>query len=175
MSLKMNISFNKIKLVKIVSVFISYFFLFQFSCVAEEPDSKSIPKPILMLGLYCNSAMSTLKGRFESNPSAPPWLAEGPRKDAILGLLQKLDFNDMGYAKAVKDKALTPAEAQFLKFSAVHEADQWLNNITKSCSSPSLTTEEYDLCLKETNSETYKCYRQIIDAAKIITNAKGIK
>ena len=160
---------------KFTVFWIFYFVFLQVSSFAEEPDSKSIPKPILMLGLYCNSAMSTLKGRFEANPSAPPWRAEGPRKVAISGLLQRLDLNDMGYAKAVKDKALTLGEAQFLKFSAVHEADQWLNNITKSCSNPSLTAEEYDLCLKETNSETYKCYRQIIDAAKVITNAQGIK
>jgi hypothetical protein len=162
-------------IVNVITILLSYFLIFQLPSSAEEPDSKSIPKPILMLGLYCNSAMSTLKGRFEANPSAPPWRAEGPLKEAILGLIQKLDLNDLGYAKAVKDKALTPAEAQFLKFSAVHEADHWLNNITKSCSNPSLTAKEYDLCLKETNSETYKCYRQIIDAAKINTNAKGMK
>jgi hypothetical protein len=167
--------FSKRNFITALIVYLCYFLPLQFPCSAEEPDSKSIPKPILMLGLYCNSAMSTLKGRFKSNPSAPPWRAEGASKDAILGLLQKLDLNDLGYAKAVKDKALTPGEAQFLKFSAVHEADHWLNNITKSCANPSLTAEEYDLCLKETNSETYKCYRQIIDAAKIITKSKGIK
>jgi hypothetical protein len=167
--------FSKRNFVTALIVYLCYFLPLQFSCSAEEPDSKSIPKPILMLGLYCNTAMSTLKGRFEANPSAPPWRAEGPRKEAIFGLLQKLDLNDLGYAKAVKDKALTPAEAQFLKFAAVHEANQWLNNITKSCSNLTFTADEYDLCLKETNSETYKCYRQIIDAAKVITNAQGIK
>jgi hypothetical protein len=153
-----------------------YFFTpLLFSCAAEEPDSKSIPKPILMLGLFCNSAMSTLKGRFESNPSAPPWRAEGARKDIFLSLMQKLDLNDLGYAKAVKDKAFTAAEAQFVKFSAVHETDQWLANITKTCSKPEFTAEEYDLCLKEANSEIYKCYRQMVDQAQAILKAQGKK
>ncbi len=157
------------------AICLSYFLILQLAYAAEELDSKSIPKPILMLGLYCNSAMSTLKGRFESNPAAPPWRAEGPRKEAIFGLLQRLDLNDLGYAKAVKDKALTPSEAQFLKFSAVHEADQWINNIIRTCSDPSVSAEDYDYCLKETNSEIYKCYRQIIDAAQAITKAQGVK
>jgi hypothetical protein len=155
--------------------FVIYFVFFQFSWAAEEPDSKSIPKPVLMLGLYCNSAMSTLKGRFEANPSAPPWRAEGARKDVIFNLMQKLDLNDLGFAKAVKDKAFTAAEAQFVKFSAVHETDQWLGNIARTCSKPEFTAEEYDLCLKEANSEIYKCYRQINDNAQAILKAQSIK
>jgi hypothetical protein len=161
----------------ITATIVCFYFItpLQFSCAAEEPDSKSIPKPILMLGLYCNSAMSTLKGRFEANPSAPPWRAEGARRDVILSLMQNLDLNDLGYAKAIKDKAFTAAEAQFVKFSAVHEADHWLVNITKTCSKPELTAEDYDTCLKEANSETYKCYRQIYDAAQAILKAQGVK
>jgi hypothetical protein len=143
--------------------------------LAGEPDSKTIPKPILMLGLYCNSAMSTLKGRFEANPSAPPWRAEGAHRNAILVLLQKLDLNDNGFTKAVKDKALTAEEANFLKFSAVHEADQWVNNISKTCSISGLSPEDYDLCLKETNSEVYKCYRQIMDSAQSSLKVKSQK
>jgi hypothetical protein len=160
---------------KVMIIWLLYFITLQFSCFAQEPDSKSIPKPVLMLGLYCNSAMSTLKGRYEANPSAPPWRAEGAKKDVILGLMQKLDLNDLGYAKAVKDKALTASEAQFIKFSAVHETEQWLGNITKSCSRPEFTAEHYDPCLKEANSEIYKCYRQINDAAQAILKAQGIK
>jgi hypothetical protein len=158
-----------------IIVFFCYFNPLQFSCIAEEPDAKSIPKPILMLGLYCNSSLSTLKGRFETNPSAPPWRAEGARKDVLLSLMQKLDLNDLGYAKAVKDKAFTAGEAQFVKFTAVHETDQWLNNITKSCSKPEFTAEYYDLCLKEANSEIYKCYRQMNDTAQAILKAQGVK
>lgn len=150
-----------------------YFVPLQFACSAEEPDAKSIPKQILMLGLYCNSSLSTLKGRFEANPSAPPWRAEGVRKDALLSLMQKLDLNDMGFLKAVKDKAFTAGEAQFIKFTAVHETDQWLNNISKSCVKPEFTAEDYDLCLKEANSEIYKCYRQMNDAAQTILKAQG--
>lgn len=171
----MSCMLGKANIVRVVIIYLSFFTTHLFTCAAEEPDAKSIPKPILMLGLYCNSANSTLKGRFEANPTAPPWRAEGPKKEAILNLMQKLDLNDLGYAKAVKDKALTADEAQFLKFTAVHESDQWLKNVIKSCSDPALTAEEYDLCLKDSNSEIYKCYRQIIDAAQIITKLQGIK
>jgi hypothetical protein len=152
-----------------------YLSILHYSCFGEVPDAKSIPKPILMLGLYCNSAMSTLKGRFEANPSAPPWLADGARKEAISSLMQKLDLDDSGLAKAVKDKAFTAAEAQFLKFSAVHEADQWLNNINKTCVNTDFSAGSYDLCLKETNSEIYKCYRQMNDEAQAILKAQGAK
>ena len=158
--------FRQKNVITVSVIWITYFILLRFTSLADEPDSKSIPKPILMLGLYCNSAMSTLKGRFEANPLAPPWRAEGPKKDAIFGLMQKLDLNDLGYAKAVKDKAFTPGESQFIKFSAVHEADQWIKNISKTCNDPKMTLGEYDLCLKDTNSEIYRCYRQIIDNAK---------
>lgn len=160
---------------RLVVFCLSYLIFFQYSCLAEEPDSKSIPKPMLMLGLYCNSSLSSLKGRFEANPSAPPWRAEGAKKEAILNLMQNLDLNDLGYAKAVKDKALKADEAQFLKFTAVHETEQWLNNIIRSCSNPELTAEDYDMCLKETNSEIYKCYRQIIDAAQNLIKTQGNK
>jgi hypothetical protein len=167
--------FSKINFITAIIICFIYFVPLQFSCTAEEPDAKSIPKPILMLGLYCNSAMSTLKGRFEANPSAPPWRAEGARKDIILSLMQKLDLKDLGFVKAVKDKAFTAAEAQFVKFSAVHEADQWLGNITHTCSNPEFTAKEYDLCLQDANSEIYKCYRQINDNAQAILKAQGIK
>jgi hypothetical protein len=166
---------NQKKIIRAFSIWLFYFQALHFTCPAEELDAKSVPKQILMLGLYCNDAILTLKGRFEANPSAPPWRAEGPRKEAILTLMQKLDLQDFGLAKAVKDKALTSAETQFLKFSAVHEADQWLNNINKSCSNPEFSPEYYDTCLKEANSEIYKCYRQITDGAQVILNARGIK
>lgn len=132
---------------------------------AEETDAKSIPKPILMLGLFCNSALSILKIQFEANPSAPPWKAVGSRKDMISVLMRNLITDDSAYQKAIRDQALTPGEAQFIKYSAIHESEQWLKNINNSCITPNLSSEDYEACLKETNSEIYKCYRQIIDSA----------
>lgn len=140
--------------------------------LADEPDSKSIPKSILMLGLYCNSANSTLKERFENNPTNLPWRAEGKKKGAIHGLMDKLDLNDLGYAKAVRDKAITQEEANFIKFLAIHEANQWLVNINVNCNNHLSSENAYEACLKEANSEIYKCYRQIIDAAIILMKSK---
>jgi len=140
--------------------------------IADEPDSKTIPKSILMLGLYCNSANSTLKERFESNPINLPWRAEGKKKDVIQNIMEKLDFNDLGYAKAVRDKAITQEEANFIKFVAIHEADQWYSNINLSCKNHLSSENDYEACLKEANSEIYKCYRQIIDAAIMILKSK---
>jgi len=138
------------------------------SCLAaEEPDAKSIPKPILMLALYCNTAMASLKERFEKNPLALPWRAEGKKKEAIIDIMQTLDLNDQGYTKAVRDEAITANEAQFLKLSAVHEASQWMTNISHACSNPSLPNDDYEVCLRESNSEIYKCYSQIIERARV--------
>lgn len=143
--------------------------------MATEPDTKSIPKPILMLGLFCNSTLGALKTKFEANPSAPPWRSMGSKQEAIRALLQKLDTSDAAYEKAVRDQAITPGEAKFIKFSAVHEAEQWLNNINQSCASPDLPSADYESCLKETNSEIYKCYHQVIDAAQSMSKSLPVR
>jgi hypothetical protein len=134
---------------------------------ADEPDAKSIPKPMLMLGLYCNTAMASLKERFEKNPLALPWRADGKKKESILDVMQKLDLNDSGYAKAIRDNAITANEAQFLKLSAVHEASRWMINISHACANPDRPANDYETCLKESNTEIYKCYLQILDRAKM--------
>ena len=144
--------------------------------VADLTDAKSIPKPILMMGLYCNSALSALKNQFEADPTAIPWKAvAGKKQEAIRYLLQKLDTSDGSYDKAIRDRALSPEEARFIKFSAVHESMQWLNNIRLSCVSADPQSTDYEACLKESNSEIYKCYRQIIDAAQTIIKLAPIK
>lgn len=139
---------------------------------ANEPDAKSIPKSILMLGLYCNSANTTLKEDFERNPINLPWRAEGKKKEIIGSLMEKLDLNNLGYAKAVRDKAITQEEANFIRFIALHEANQWLINIKLICNEHLSSENDYEACLKETNSEIYKCYRQIIDTAVTIMKGK---
>lgn len=42
-----------------------------------EPNAKGIPKPVLMLGLFCNSALIAIKGQFLAKPRALPWSAYG--------------------------------------------------------------------------------------------------
>lgn len=143
--------------------------------IADETDSKSIPKPILMLGLYCNSALSALKTQFEADPAAIPWRAVGKREESIRIQMQKLDTSDRSYDKAIRDQALSPEEARFIKFSAIHESLQWLNNTRHSCITADSQSADYEACLKETNSEIYKCYRQIIDAAQKMIESSPMK
>ncbi len=157
----------RIFLRKFIIIYFAFFSSISPCLAAEEPDAKSIPKPILMLALYCNTAMASLKERFEKNPLALPWRADGKKKAAIFNIMQRLDLNDTGYTKAVRDEALTANEAHFLKLSAVHEASQWIVNISHACTKPDISTDDYETCLKESNSEIYKCYSQIIDRARV--------
>jgi hypothetical protein len=128
-----------------------------------------------MLGLFCYSSLSTLKNPFEANPSALPWRASGSRQEAIQNLMSKLDPTDAAYEKAIRDQAISAPEAKFIKFSAVHESEQWLKNINISCAAPNLAPQDYEPCLKETNSEVYKCYRQIIDAVQAANKSSATK
>lgn len=156
-----------------LSISFLYLFLCYLSLLAyatELPDAKSIPKPILMLGLYCNSAKIVMKKRFDLDPTAPPWYAVGRKKEEIDGLFKIVDMNDSGYAKSVNDTALTRDEANFIKFTATHEATLWLKNIYVSCSIYPDNSYEYDTCLQDNNSEIYKCYRQLKDQIKSTKN-----
>lgn len=130
---------------------------------SPEPDSKDIPKPILILGLYCNSAMGSIKSKFDDKPDALPWKANNQTRSKISAILEKLDFNGWGYAKAIKDKAIKESEAEFIKFTAIHETSDWMKNIQRNCQDPTLSGPDYEKCLQETNTEVYKCYKQIID------------
>ncbi len=89
--------------------------------------------------------------------------------------MQKLDPTDAAYEKAIRDQAMTAEEAKFIKFSAIHESEQWLKNINISCATPNLAPNDYESCLKETNSEVYKCYRQIIDAIQPNGKSSAVK
>lgn len=137
-------------------------------CYATNlPDAKSIPKPILLLGLYCNSSKIVMKKGFELDPSAPPWYATGATEQNISKLMKLIDINDSGYTKAIADGAITSHEANFIKYSATHETELWLKNIRNSCTRYLGNSTEYDNCLKDNNSEIYKCYRQVKDLINI--------
>ena len=98
-----------------------------------EGDAKSIPKAILMLGLYCNAANIVLKPFYERAPLAPPWNAKGKRADAFAKVFSGLDFNYGGNAKTLKDKALTQGEVTFLNLTAQREAKIWGEQATPQC------------------------------------------
>ncbi len=131
-----------------------------------EPNAKDIPKPVLMLGLFCNSALVAMKAQYLANPRALPWKADGVTEKKISELFNKLDPSNSGYIKSVKDKALTEGEANFLNFNASHEATAWVKNVNRICANPSMGSVEYEQCLKEVNTEIFKCYRQIMDQVK---------
>lgn len=103
------------------------------SAPAEEPDAKSIPKAILMLGLYCNAANIVLKPLYERSPLAPPWNAQGKRAEAFAKVFSGLDFQYWGNGKAIKDKALTQNEVTFLNLTAQKEAKIWGEHATPQC------------------------------------------
>ena len=136
---------------------------------AGEPDAKSIPKAILMLGLYCNAANIVLKPFYERAPLAPPWNAQGKRAEAFTKVFSGLDFNYGGNAKTLKDKALTQSEVTFLNLTAQKEAKIWGEHATPQCGF--LHDEgEIETCLRNLNSEVFKCFKQLDDQVKALIN-----
>jgi hypothetical protein len=130
--------------------------------LAEEPDSKKIPKSILMLGLYCNAANNVLEQVFQSNPSYTPWRATGIREMAFKRVFSQLDFNGGGNVKAVRDGALTQKEVDFLVLTAKKDATLWGQVVHEKCGFE-LDHGKLEHCLRDLNSEIYKCYLQLND------------
>jgi hypothetical protein len=135
---------------------------------AEEVDAKSIPKAILMLGLYCNAANIVLKPFYERAPLAPPWNAQGNRAQAFTKVFSGLDFQYWGNAKAIKDKALTQGEVTFLNLTAQKEAKIWGEHATPQCGFLH-ETDQIEICLRNLNSEVFKCFKQLDDQVKALT------
>jgi hypothetical protein len=135
---------------------------------AEEPDAKSIPKAILMLGLYCNAANIVLKPYYERAPLAPPWNAQGKRAEAFAKAFSGLDFQYWGNGKAIKDKALTEQEVMFLYLTAQKDAKIWGEHATPQCGFLHVE-DQIETCLRNLNSEVYKCFKQIDDQVKALT------
>lgn len=115
-----------------------------------------------MLGLYCNAANIVLKPLYERAPLAPPWNAKGRRAEAFNKVFSGLDFQYWGNAKSIKDKALTEREVTFLILTAQKEAKIWGEHATPQCG---LLQElgDIDACLRNLNSEVYKCFQQLND------------
>ena len=127
---------------------------------ANEPDAKSIPKAILMLGLYCNAANIELKRFYERAPLAPPWNAQGKRAEAFAKVFSSLDFNLWGNAKAISDKALTQKEVLFLNLTAQKEAKIWGEHATTQCGLLH-NPQDIENCLRNLNSEVFKCFQEL--------------
>lgn len=137
---------------------------------AQEVDAKSIPKPILMLGLYCNAANIELKKYYEHAPLAPPWNAQGKRAESFSKVFAALDYKLWGNDKAIRDKALTQSEVLFLNLTAQKEAKIWGEQSTPKCGLL-YKKEEVNSCLRDLNSEVYKCFQQLNDQVEKVTHA----
>jgi len=145
--------------------------LFVAPARAEETDAKSIPKAILMLGLYCNAADIVLKPFYERAPLAPPWRAEGKRAEAFAKAFSGLDYNYWGNAKAIKDKALSENEVTFLNLTAQKEAKIWGEHATPQCGFLH-EASEIESCLRNLNSEVFKCFQQLESQVTALTGAR---
>lgn len=136
-----------------------------------DQDAKTIPKSILMLGMYCNSASIEMKNHFDTNNMSIPWIAYGPKAVALPSVFTGLDFQGWGYAKSIKDKALTQNEILFLVLTAKKDTAIWLDAAVNTCGKV-YGSDDYEPCLKGINSEVYKCYLQILERAKALDNPK---
>jgi len=138
--------------------------------LSQEVDAKSIPKSILMLGLYCNAANIELKAYYERAPLAPPWNAQGKRAETFAKVFAALDYKLWGNDKAIRDKALTHSEVLFLNLTAQKEAKIWGEQSTPKCGLLH-EKDEIDKCLRELNSEVYKCFQQLNERVEKLMRA----
>ncbi|NDB69736.1 MAG: hypothetical protein EB015_17375, partial [Methylocystaceae bacterium] len=112
---------------------------------AQDPKSaKSIPKPILMLMLYCHSALDTLAGEVlkDEKPSVTEvsdkkWLAikmSFDQNKLELGVkhAEGKNLNHL-YHKSVSDGAINEGEAQFLDLTARKDALLWYAFAKEKC------------------------------------------
>jgi len=136
--------------------------------VLDPKSAKNIPKPILMLMLYCHAALDTLQGEVEKTP---PSGALPPQKQQAIGQAFQINKVELGsltpetklfqlFHKSVEDKAITAGEAQFLEKTARKDAVLWFGFAKEKCKKEifSPLTEEEDDCLKKLNSEMHKCF-----------------
>ena len=136
--------------------------------VLDPTSAKNIPKPILMLVLYCHAALDTLQGEVEKSP---PSGALTPQKQQAVGRAFQLNKLELGiltpetklfqlFHKSVEDKAITAGEAQFLEKTARKDATLWFVLAKEKCKREIFISlsEEEDSCLKNLNSEMHKCF-----------------
>lgn len=147
----------------------------------EDPTSaKTIAKPILMLMLYCHSAFDTLYTEYEKDQKTDPVLAQVGDYRAFTTTFQ-VNRNELGaynaekgmfsiYVKSVTDGAISYGEAKFLDLTARKDAQLWINLAKNTCKKHpffSIATED-DECLRNINSEIFKCYQGFNQRAQVL-------
>lgn len=154
--------------------------LFAESFKGEDPTSaKTIAKPILMLMLYCHSAFDTLYSEYEKDQKTDPILEKLSDYRALTTAFQ-VNRTELGgynaekgmfsiYVKSVTDGAISYGEAKFLDLTARKDALLWVNLAKGTCKKHPffrITTED-DECLRNINSEIFKCYQGFNQRAQL--------
>lgn len=104
--------------------------------VSDPTSAKSIPKPILMLMLYCHSALDTLAGEVAKDPKPSAADVSEKKWQAIKIIFDqyKLELGapslegkklNQVYDKSVSDGAINEGEAKFLDLTARKDALLW--------------------------------------------------
>jgi len=138
----------------------------------KDPTSaKSIAKPILMLMLYCHSALDTLADDVAKDPKPSLFEVDEKRQKAIAMVFDrnKLELGEKYihttqlnhlYQKSVEDGAIVFGEAKFLDLTARKDAKLWYVFAKEKCKKQIFAkrSEDEDDCLKKLNSEMHKCF-----------------
>ena len=136
-------------------------------CAAPpSTDAKSIPKPILMLMLYCHSAIEEMRVAYTR-----PGQAAASKTPVVAALMAAFEQNrgelDGVYAKAVGDGAVTPNEGKFLDLTARKDAMLWVKFAGEKCAGTLFDggPPGDEQCLRDLNSEVFKCYQSVNERA----------
>lgn len=130
-------------------------------------DAKSIPKPILMLALYCHSAIEEMRVAYTQKRGD----ADIAKDQTVTALMSAFDRNrtelDGIYAKAIGDQAITPNEGKFLDLTARKDAILWVKFSGEKCVGTLFDggAPKDEQCLRDINSEVFKCYQIVNDQA----------
>jgi hypothetical protein len=141
----------------------------RFPALAAPPstDAKSIPKPILMLALYCHSAIEEMRLAYTRGHSNVE-ISKDQIVASFLGVFDKNRIELGGMcAKAVNDAAITPNEGKFLDLTARKDAILWVKFSGEKCAGTLFdgAAPKDEQCLRNINSEVFKCYQLVNEQA----------
>lgn len=139
------------------------------SALAAPPstDARSIPKPILMLALYCHSAIEEMRVAYTRRHSNVD-VSKDQIFQAFMGVFDKnrAELDGM-YAKSVNDAAITANEGKFLDLTARKDTVLWVKFSGEKCAGPLFDggAPKDEQCLRDINSEVFKCYQIVNEQA----------
>jgi hypothetical protein len=151
----------------------------------DPTSAKSIAKPILMLMLYCHSALDTLAGEVAKDPKPSAADVSEKKWQAIRIIFDQYKIElgapsaegkklNQVYHKSVSDGAINEGEAQFLDLTARKDALLWYAFAKEKCKKQifSQLSEEEDECLNKLNSEMHKCFIGFNERVQMLVKAQ---